>query len=126
MEDTLSSISISGKLILNVLENGVSLYPKYDGRFPLVSGLKFTFDPSKEPGSRIVADSVIMDSGEPLDPEKTYVMGLKAFLLGGKDGYVDFLDPSIKQLTDPDEFPTLPQIYLKHLQRIQMKKEDFL
>lgn len=46
MEDKVVKIKISGRLILSVLENGVSLYPKYDGRFPLISGFRFKFDPS--------------------------------------------------------------------------------
>lgn len=46
MNDKLIKISISGELFLKVLENGVSLYPKYDGRFPAISGFKFEFDPS--------------------------------------------------------------------------------
>lgn len=41
MEDKLVKLNISGKLLLDVLENGVSLYPKYDGRFPAISGFKF-------------------------------------------------------------------------------------
>lgn len=110
MEDKLIPIRISGALILKVLENGVSLYPKYDGRFPCVSGLQFTFDPSKEPGERIVPGSVMLkDSGELLDPEKKYTMALKEFLTAGKDGYDAFLDPSIEHLLeDKDEAPTLP------------------
>ena len=50
MEDKLVKLNISGQLLLNVLENGVSLYPKYDGRFPAISGFKFQFDPSKDAG----------------------------------------------------------------------------
>lgn len=46
MEDKLVKLSISGELIMKVLENGVSLYPKYDGRFPAISGFKYQFDPS--------------------------------------------------------------------------------
>lgn len=127
MEDQLIPIKISGRLIMQALENGVSLYPKYDGRFPLVSGLKFTFDPAKEPGSRIVPGSVILDSGEPIDLKTKYTLALKYFLMAGKDGYDCFTDPSIEQLIDdPDELPTLPQIFLKHIKRLQMTKGDLL
>ena len=41
MEDKLVMLRMSGDLILKLLENGVSLYPKYDGRFPAVSGIRF-------------------------------------------------------------------------------------
>lgn len=119
MEDKVATLKMSGELILKALENGVSLYPKYDGRFPAVSGLRFQFDPSKEPGQRIVEGSVLLESGEPLDPERTYTLALKQFLTAGKDGYDVFRDPSVEQITDPNEAPTLPTIFLAHLKRLQ-------
>lgn len=118
MEDKLVKLRISGELIMKVIENGVSLYPKYDGRFPAISGFKFAFDPTQEPGSRIVADSVTLDSGEPLEMEKSYTLTVKYFLLAGKDGYDAFLDPSIEVLSDIEEAPTLPRVFLKHLSRL--------
>ncbi len=51
--------------MVEALENGVSQWPKLEGRFPQVSGLKFSFDPSKPPGSRVVPGSVFLtDFGE--------------------------------------------------------------
>ena len=50
MEDYVVPLKLSGKLLLGLIENSVSLWPKYDGRWPLISGFKFKFDPSKEPG----------------------------------------------------------------------------
>ena len=44
---------LSGEDVLAALENGVSKYPVFDGRFPLVSGIRFAFDPKQPPGSRI-------------------------------------------------------------------------
>ena len=52
-EDKIVKLSLSGRLFKQVLENGVSLYPKYDGRWPVISGVQFTFDPDQEAGSRI-------------------------------------------------------------------------
>ena len=72
--------------MLEVLENGVSKYPGYDGRFPGVSGLRFTFDGTQAPGSRVDISSVIV-GGEPLDKEKDYSLSCKAFIGFGKDGY---------------------------------------
>ena len=119
MEDKLVKMNISGELLLNVLENGVSLYPKYDGRFPAISGFKFQFDPSKEAGSRLVEGSVVFDNGEVLEKEKRYSLSVKYFLMAGKDGYDAFLDPSIEVLTkNIEEAPTLPRVFLKHLSRL--------
>lgn len=57
-EDKIVKISLSGKLYKEVLENGISNYPKYDGRWPVTSGIMFEFDPSKEKGQRIVEGSL--------------------------------------------------------------------
>lgn len=57
--------------------------------------------------------------------DKNYTLTVKYFLLAGKDGYDAFLDPSIEVLSDVEEAPTLPRVFLKHLSRLQMKKKDF-
>jgi len=61
---------ISGSQVLSCLENGVSQWPKLEGRFPQVSGIKFKFDGQKSPGSRICHDLVKigdenLDLGDP-------------------------------------------------------------
>ena len=53
-----------GKQIHEAIENGVSQYPKLDGRFLQVSGLAFAFDPSKKPGNRINPDSIRIQKEE--------------------------------------------------------------
>ena len=53
-QDNCVVLRVSGRDLLQVLENGVSKYPAHDGRFPQVSGLRFEFDPSKSPGERIL------------------------------------------------------------------------
>lgn len=37
-----------------MLENGVHEYPRYDGRFPVISGCKLVFDPLLDRGERLV------------------------------------------------------------------------
>ena len=46
--------------VIAALENGVSQYPKLDGRFPCVSGLRFSFDPSASPGSQLLSFSFLL------------------------------------------------------------------
>lgn len=46
-------IECDGRTVHLALENGVSMYPKLEGRFPQVAGLEFAFDPSKPSGHRI-------------------------------------------------------------------------
>lgn len=51
--------------VVAALENGVSQWPKLEGRFPQTSGVKFKFDPSKPAGERVVPGSVcITDFGK--------------------------------------------------------------
>ena len=50
--------SIKGKQIHEALENSVSQYPKLEGRFPQVSGISFTFNPSKPSGKRVDINSI--------------------------------------------------------------------
>ena len=52
--DTVTVCMIRGKYLLEGLENGLSAYPTPEGRFPQISGAVIEFDPSKEPGRRIM------------------------------------------------------------------------
>lgn len=58
MQDPIVTVSMRGDLVLKVLENAVSQYPKLEGRFAQVSGLRFAFNPRQPPGQRIVRDRV--------------------------------------------------------------------
>lgn len=44
---------LTGSDVIKALENGVSMVPKLEGRFPQVAGINFTFDPSKPAGERV-------------------------------------------------------------------------
>lgn len=62
-EDPCVVVGITGKDLLQALENSVSKYPALEGRFPQVSNITLTFDPSKAPGHRCtyvrVADAAL-------------------------------------------------------------------
>ncbi len=75
---------LPGSQILLALENGVSQVEKGAGRFPQVSGLTFTLDPTAEPGSRV---SEVMVAGAPLAPDTVYTVAINDYILGGGDGY---------------------------------------
>lgn len=81
----------TGEKLVAALENGVSQYPKLEGRFPQVAGVQFVFDPSAEPGSRVLRDSVKVGD-EYLDPKATYRMVTKAYMHQGRDGYSMLID----------------------------------
>ncbi len=86
-ENQLRSIDITGRELLEQLENGVSRIGEKDGRFPQVSGMRFTFDPDQPPGQRIIK---VMIGDAPLDLAKVYTMATIDFLLtrGFIDGYI--------------------------------------
>lgn len=51
--DPIVLLECDGRTLHLALENGVSMYPKLEGRFPQVAGIEFAFDPSKPSGHRI-------------------------------------------------------------------------
>ncbi|KPP92543.1 MAG: 5'-nucleotidase [Rhodobacteraceae bacterium HLUCCA08] len=88
-QNTLSTFEVTGAVILEALENGVSQVADGAGRFPQVAGMTFTADLTAEPGSRI---SDVMIGGEPLDPEASYLGVSNNYVRNGGDGYGMFVD----------------------------------
>ena len=83
---------VTGENLWKALENGVSGFPA-DGRFPQVSGFKFTFDPAKAVGSRIV--SVTKDDGTAIAKDQTvYTLTTLDFIIYGGDGYANVFSPT--------------------------------
>jgi 5'-nucleotidase len=90
--------SISGANLWAALENGVSGYPN-DGRFPQISGFKFTFNSSKPSGSRII--NVTTMNGTPIVKDSTqYTVTTLDFILRGGDGYGSLFTPTIATVRD--------------------------
>ncbi|OAA65167.1 sulfate transporter [Niveomyces insectorum RCEF 264] len=87
-EDPVVVIRVTGKAILAALENGVSLYPALEGRFPQVSNIIYEFDPSRPPGSRITHCEI---GGGPPELDKQYVLCTRGYMARGKDGYTSLL-----------------------------------
>ena len=93
-------VEVTGKTLMDILEHGVarSREDNEPGRFPQVSGLKFTFDASKLPGQRITQASV---NGKPVDSNATYTIATSDFLVSrGGDGYTMFKDAKILLAAD--------------------------
>lgn len=86
--NSFSTIEITGASLWAALENGVSNYPT-DGRWPHVSGLKYTVDVTKEKGARIV--SVTDSAGKVIAKDSTkYTLATTDFIAKGGDGYSMF------------------------------------
>lgn len=82
--NTLSVTEVTGEVLKQVLEHGVSDVENGAGRFPQISGMSFTYSKSKPVGERVLEVKV---KGEPLDPKKTYKLATIDFLAAGGDGY---------------------------------------
>jgi 5'-nucleotidase len=90
-QNTLASFQLKGSDIVAALENGVSQVEEAAGRFPQVSGLKYTADLNKPAGSRITAVEVKEGDGfVALDPNKLYGVATNNYMRGGGDGYKVF------------------------------------
>jgi 2',3'-cyclic-nucleotide 2'-phosphodiesterase (5'-nucleotidase family) len=76
--------TVRGSDVRAALENGVSAWADVGGRFPQVSGITFTFTPSRPAGSRV---SDIRINGQPVDETARYRVATNDFLLRGGDGY---------------------------------------
>jgi len=80
-------VAISGRIVLDALNHGVSALPAANGWFPQISGLTMTVDASAPVGNRVRDLRV---AGQPLDPAKTYTLAIPDFVLKGGDGYTMF------------------------------------
>jgi 5'-nucleotidase len=90
-QNTLATFEGTGQMVIDALENGLSQVEEGAGRFPQVAGMTFTWDPSAEPGSRVV--EVLVAEGDgfvPIDPEATYGIVTNNFMRNGGDGYAVF------------------------------------
>ncbi|MDQ2937194.1 MAG: 5'-nucleotidase C-terminal domain-containing protein [Acidobacteriota bacterium] len=83
-------LEVSGATLRQALEHGVarSAEDAEPGRFPQVSGVRFTFDARRPPGSRIVTLEL---NGKPLDDNKKYTVATTDYMgIDGGDGYSMF------------------------------------
>ncbi len=85
-------IAISGRVLLDALNSGVSKLPAGAGQFPQVSGVTMKVDVRGPPGNRV---SDVRVNGEPLDLNRTYTVGLPDFLQKGGDNYSMFVGQKV-------------------------------
>ena len=84
---------VTGENLWKALENGVGGNYGVEGRFPQISGFKFTFDPTKAAGSRIV--SVTKNDGTEIAKDQTvYTLTTLDYIIYGGDLYVNVFSPS--------------------------------
>ncbi|HEX8853524.1 MAG TPA: bifunctional UDP-sugar hydrolase/5'-nucleotidase [Pyrinomonadaceae bacterium] len=85
----LVKLEVKGSTLRAAIEHGLSRSREDSepGRFPQVSGIRYTFDATLPAGSRVKSITV---GGLPLDERKTYTLALAAYLAGGGDQYAMF------------------------------------
>ena len=90
-QNTVATFQLKGSDLIAALENGLGQIEEGAGRFPQVSGMKYSFDKSKPAGSRVVSVEVKEgDAFVPLDPAKTYGIASNNYMRAGGDGYSVF------------------------------------
>jgi 5'-nucleotidase len=109
-ENPIVKIEVTGATLRAALEHGVSrsAEEKEPGRFPQVSGVRFTFDARRPAGSRITSIEV---NNQPLDDRKIYSLATNTFLvLKGGDGYTMF--SGAKFMVDAENGPVEPVVLM--------------
>ena len=90
------TVQVNGAELKTMLENGVSLMPAVNGKFPQVSGLCFTYNISAPAGSRVTgavrqaADGSCTGAVIDLTAASTYKIAENDFMAAGGDGYPVF------------------------------------
>jgi len=94
----LTLLTLTKAELVAVLEHGVSAIPGVSGRFPQISGVKFSYDPDLPAGDRLL-NAGIFDANDTLiaelvrdgdivgDPSEPFRIVTLNFLAGGGDGY---------------------------------------
>jgi 2',3'-cyclic-nucleotide 2'-phosphodiesterase (5'-nucleotidase family) len=110
--NVLVKLEVTGQVLLAVLERSVGLYPRENGGFLQVSGLTFSFDPSRPAGARVVR---VLVGGTPLDPARRYTLATNNFTARGGDGYA--MLASAKPLVFPEDGPGLAETLIEAVER---------
>jgi 2',3'-cyclic-nucleotide 2'-phosphodiesterase (5'-nucleotidase family) len=97
------TLRVNGAELKTMLENGVSLMPAAQGRFPQVSGLCFTYNIEAAAGSRVTSAVLQAADGSctaiPVDltANATYTIAENDFMAAGGDGYPNFVSRATTQ-----------------------------
>jgi 5'-nucleotidase len=110
-------LEVSGATLRAALEHGVSRSAEdaEPGRFPQVSGLRFTFDATRPAGARVTE---VMVNGQPLDDRKTYTLATSSFVaVDGGDGYTMFR--GARFLVKPEQGEKAPEVLRKAIATVK-------
>lgn len=100
---------VKGSDIVAALEHGVSAYPDPLGGFPQVGGITFELDPAQPKGQRV---SGVKVKGQPIDPDKMYLLATNDFMAAGGDDYKMFKDYPLA-----GDYSSLEESLIKYFQK---------
>jgi 5'-nucleotidase/UDP-sugar diphosphatase len=95
--NSISTFELSGAELVDTLEHGVSRADNPEnedtGRFPQVSGMRYTWSPTQPVGARIISTDICNPDGSysSVDLNATYKVASTEFLRKGGDGYAVFV-----------------------------------
>jgi 5'-nucleotidase len=110
-------IQIMGAVIRAALEHGVASLgtEAQPGRFPQVSGIRFAFDATRKPGSRLTTVTV---NGKPLDDQRTYTLAATNYVISDAgDGYDMFRGATF--VIRPEQGPSESDILQKAIASVR-------
>jgi 5'-nucleotidase len=110
-------LEVTGKVLREALEHGVSRSAEdvQPGRFPQISGLRFSFDARRPPGERVLEVKV---NGQPLDDNKKYTLATTTFVgLDYGDGYYMFRGARLLIL--PEQAAKATDIFMKAITSVK-------
>ncbi|KAI0582979.1 Metallo-dependent phosphatase [Pyrenophora tritici-repentis] len=104
-EDPVVVLKVTGKAIVEALENGVSNYPALEGRFPQVSNICFEVDYGMVPGKRVGKVTI---GDEDVDEGREYVLATRGYMGRGKgEFFLMSLSPSANEFRAIDGYTSL-------------------
>lgn len=101
-QNTISIFGLRGADLVAALEHGVGRAEAGSGAFLQVAGLRYVWDPSRPPGSRLLHVEVreTAEHWQPVNPAAIYRVVTNDFLRGGGDGFRLLAEAAI----DPIDF----------------------
>ena len=87
--DSYVSFSVSGVVLVQILQQSVASYSTGSGQFLQIDGVTFTFNPSFSPGQRIITAQARNSDGSFSDilPNQVYSVCTNSYISNGGNGY---------------------------------------
>ncbi|EJD02121.1 Metallo-dependent phosphatase [Fomitiporia mediterranea MF3/22] len=132
-EDSILVLELDGRTIWEAFEAGLATWPAQEGRFPVISGFRVTWDSRKPPGQRVL--NIAVQTHKRIDPNKSgdstpnllidheevkrgrggrkYVVITREYMAQGHDGFECLKDQ--KMLIDDEQGQMMSTIVRKYL-----------